>query len=404
MIHYITTHGIGNAWVAVELNTLKSWRIPVVLHSMRKPALNFYSSDWAARLDRETRLIYPLPVLAVLAAVLVGPFLYGSRFFAALLNALFGKRESARVRVAGIAHFFVACYWARSLRNETVTQIHSQWAQSCASIGMHGAWLLDVPFSFTGHAVDLFRERAALCDKIRRAEFIVCISGFHRDFYLQNGACEEQLFIAYCGIDIGQFAYKGKEQIATPPHIISVGRLVEKKGFEYLIDACGLLRERDRELHCTIAGDGPLEEVLRKRVEERQLGDIVTVTGKKILQEELADFMYSGDVFAQPCVWSKDNDVDGTPRTLMEAMACGVPSVSTRLAGIPDIIEHGKSGLLVEPNSVEELADAIQDIIESPELARSLSLGGRERIEQRFKLPECVEPLKKRFQAKLANS
>ena len=121
--------------------------------------------------------------------------LFGRRYFAALANALFGKRESLRCRFAALSHFFVACHWARKLRRESVSLIHSQWIHSCGTIGMYGAWLLGCPFSFTGHATDLFRDRVALEDKIRRADFIVCISKFHQNLYKTLGARDDQLSI-----------------------------------------------------------------------------------------------------------------------------------------------------------------------------------------------------------------
>ena len=123
----------------------------------------------------------------------------------------------------------------------------------------------------------------------------------------------------------------------------------------------------------------------------------VNLTGKPILQEELPDFLAGGDVFAQPCVWSKDNDVDGTPRTLMEAMACGIPSVSTRLVGIPDIIEDGLSGLLVAPGEAAPLADALYRVLKDPALADRLAHGGREQILRKFQIDHCLEPLAELF-------
>ena len=125
--------------------------------------------------------------------------------------------------------------------------IHSQWIHSCGTVGMYGAWLLDVPFSFTGHAVDLFRDRVALDDKIRRAEFIVCISEFHRRFYLEHGARPQRLHVVYCGIDTGAFAFhrhRREGRFREP----SVGRLVEKKGFNDLIQACGILADRGDQI------------------------------------------------------------------------------------------------------------------------------------------------------------
>ena len=396
MIHYITTNGIGNAWVAAELEIMQRKGIPLVLHSLRAPHQNFFGSESAAKLNRETRLIYPLPALGFAASLLLAPFLFGTRFFAALWNALFGQRENPRARVAGIAHFLVACHWARGLRkrrkDEPVSLIHAHWINSSGTVGMYGAWLLDVPYSFTGHAVDLFRDRVALEDKIRRAQIIVCISNFHREFYLKHGARPEQLHVVYCGIDTSDFAFRRKPRNGVA-RIVSVGRLVEKKGFDILIDACKLLSERGVPYACAIAGDGPLESALRKQVADAKLDDRVQVGGKALLQEELPGFLAAADIFAQPCVWSKDNDVDGTPRTLMEAMAVGLPSVSTRIAGIPDIIEHEQSGLLTEPNDTKALADALERLIKEPAYADKLAAGGRARIERKFEINTCLDSL-----------
>ena len=132
---------------------------------------------------------------------------------------------------------------------------------------MYGAWLLGVPFSFTGHAVDLFRDRVALRDKIRRADFIVCISQFHREFFRQHGARDEQLHVVYCGIDAAAFSFRRPSRQGLRPRILSVGRLVEKKGFHILIEACRLLADRGLDFECVIAGDGPWESALRRRVD-----------------------------------------------------------------------------------------------------------------------------------------
>jgi glycosyltransferase involved in cell wall biosynthesis len=269
---------------------------------------------------------------------------------------------------------------------------------------MYGAWLLGVPFSFTGHAVDLFRDRAALADKIQRAEFIVCISQFHRAFYQSHGARDEQLHLVYCGIDANVFRFQRAPRPGQRPRILSVGRLIEKKGFHDLIDACRTLADRHVDFECVIAGSGPIEAELRRRITEGGLAERVHVTGTPILQDELPEFLARADIYAQPCVWSKDGDVDGTPRTLMEAMACGLPAVATRLAGIPDIIEHERSGLLVEPGNVVQLADALERLVTDPGLADRLARGGREQILEKFQIDECLERLANLFRDRLGIS
>lgn len=405
MIHYITSNGIGNAWVANELSRVDDARVPFVLHAMRSPDKLLHGSEWALRMNRQTVVIYPLPVLKTLLSIVLAPIVFRGRFLAALGNALFGQREHLRARVAGIAHLVVACQWALNVRGkyERPAHIHSQWAHSCGTIAMYGAWLLDVSFSFTGHATDLFRDRCALEDKIRRSEFIVCISEFHRDFYVKHGARQDQLFIAYCGIDPEWFYPRQPVEAADkrPYRIVSSGRLVEKKGFSYLVDACRILADRGEVFECIIGGSGELEVSLRARVIELGLGDKVTITGKTLVQEKIIEFMHGGDVYVLPCVWAADDDVDGLPQMLMEAMACGLPAISTRLVGIPDLIRHEVSGLLVEPNDAGALADSISRLMRDGALGRRLADAGRARVNEQFNLRNCLEPLIARYRQKL---
>jgi colanic acid/amylovoran biosynthesis glycosyltransferase len=407
MIHYVTSNGIGNAWVANELSRLETAGVPFVLHALRKPESVFHGSDWAARLDARTRSIYPLPALSFALSLLLAPLLFHRRFLAALANALFGRREHMRARLMGLAHLAVACHGARALRGaaEPVSHIHSQWIHSCGTVAMYLAWLLDVPFSFTGHATDLFRDRCALLDKIERAAFIVCISTFHRDFYLQHGARPGQCVIAYCGIDPAVFHPRRDAPLADRPlRLLASGRLVEKKGFSVLLDACKLLADRGERFDCVIGGSGPLQGALEQQIAHLGLGQRVSVTGQALQQEKIIDFMHGGDIYVLPCVWAADGDVDGLPQMLMEAMACGLPAVSTNLVGIPDLIRDGQTGLLVAPNDAAALADAIQRLMHDRPLAQRLADAGLRWVHERFDLRNCLEPLIERYRQRLGLS
>jgi colanic acid/amylovoran biosynthesis glycosyltransferase len=405
LIHYITQNGIGNAWVANELSRVDAAGVPHVLHSLRAPEKLLHGSPWAVRLNQNTHVVYPLPPLGLLLSLLLAPLLFGTRWFAALFNALFGKREHLRARVACIGHFVVACHWARLWRHGAmpVSHIHAQWINSNGSLAMYGAWLLGVPFSFTGHATDLTRNRSALEDKIRRAEFIVCISEWHRRFYLEHGARPEQLFIVYCGIDPSWFYPRAVDapRPQRPWRIVSSGRLVEKKGFAVLIDACKQLADRGEAFDCIIGGSGELEATLRAQIDRLGLSDRVHVSGQSLQQEKIVDFMHDGDVYVLPCVPAADGDIDGLPQMLMEAMASGLPAISTRLVGIPDLIEHERTGLLVEPNDAAGLADAIARLKRDPMLTQRLAAEGRQFVLERFDLRTCLEPLIDRYRRRL---
>lgn len=398
MIHYMTTQGVGDAWVGNELRIVQAAGIPFRLHALNTPQNTYFSSEDIAEMGRNAQALYPVPKGRLMADVLAAPFRFGPRFAGALWNALTGRRESLRVRAVAFWHLLLACHWAAKLRNESVSHIHSQWIHSGGTVAMYGAWLLGKPYSFTGHAADLFRNRAALHDKIRRAKFIVCISEFHREFFLENGARPEQLIVVYCGIDTSHFSPRRRTRAPDEPfHILSSGRLVEKKGFPVLIEACRILKERNFAFRCTIGGSGPDEAMLRALITEKGLDDVIALTGEAIKQEDIPAFMEAGDVYTLPCVWASDNDVDGLPQMLMEAIACGLPAVSTRLVGIPDLIRNGDTGLLVEPNDAAALADALQRLEADDALAQRLAEAGRTHLLESFDLSTCLEPLLARY-------
>jgi colanic acid/amylovoran biosynthesis glycosyltransferase len=403
-VHYVSPYGIGAPWVANELSRVDAAGVPFVLHALRRPEQSLHASEWAKAIDERTEAIYPIPPVGLFVSLLAAPLLFRGRFFGALWNALFGRREHLRARLAGVVHFLVASHWARGARKHAheVAQIHSQWIHSSGTIGMYAAWLLDVPFSFTGHATDLFRDRCALEDKIRRADFIVCISEFHRAFYLKNGARNEQLIVVYCGIDPSWFYPPVTARAPDRPYrLLSSGRLVEKKGFADLIEACRILVGRGEHFECVIGGSGELEQELRSMIDRLGVSDRVRVTGEALIQEKIVEFMHGGDAYVLPCVWASDGDVDGLPQMLMEAMACGLPAISTRLVGIPDLIRHETTGLLVEPNHPIELAEAIQRLMRDRELGARLAEAGRRWVAERFDLRTCLEPLIERYRRRL---
>ncbi|MDO6736082.1 glycosyltransferase family 4 protein [Octadecabacter sp. 1_MG-2023] len=401
----MTIRGIADAWVGNELRIVLRDGIPCKLHALGRSDQNYFSSDDIAQMGRETHFIYPLPRLATAFNVLAAPFRFKMRFFTALWNALSGERESLRIRAVGLWHFVVACHWAAHLRHEDVSHIHSQWIHSAGTVAMYGAWLTDTSFSFTGHAADLFRERCALRDKIARADFIICISEFHRQFYLDHGADPAKLHVVYCGIDTSHFTPRRRVRPkGAPLQIRSAGRLVDKKGFADLIEACGLLAKRGVAFHCTIGGSGPLEADLRAKIANAGLSDHIEMTGTALKQEDIPDFMYGGDLFCLPCVWAEDNDVDGLPQLSMEAMACGLPVITTDLVGNPDLVIDGTTGLLVPPGDAAALADAIQRLDGDEPLAQKLAQSGHVHVRETFDINTCLEPLLDKYRTALETS
>ena len=219
-ICYITTNGIGNVWVAAELEVLESHGVKFELSTMRSPDGILFKSKWARDLNQNTRVIYPLPAFTFITSNLLAPFRFRSNYFSNLANALFSSRENSRARIAGIAHFFVACFWATKIQNRGYKLIHSQWIHSCGTIGFYAANLLGLPFSFTGHAVDLFRDRCALTDKVRGARFIVAISNFHKRLYIEEGADPDNITVAYCGINVEELEFRERSLPSDSPVVL----------------------------------------------------------------------------------------------------------------------------------------------------------------------------------------
>jgi glycosyltransferase involved in cell wall biosynthesis len=176
---------------------------------------------------------------------------------------------------------------------------------------------------------------------------------------------------------------------------------VEKKGFARLIEACRILANRGAAFDCVIGGSGELEAELRAHVRRLDLEGRVKLTGETLLQERITEFMHAGDVYVLPCVRAADGDVDGLPQMLVEAMACGLPAISTRLAGIPDLVRHEETGLLVEPHDAAGLADAIERLMRDRPLAARLAAAGRRWVEERFDLATCLEPLIERYRRRV---
>lgn len=175
--------------------------------------------------------------------------------------------------------------------------------------------------------------------------------------------------------------------------ILSVGRLVEKKGFEDLIRACAWLREGQVEFRCEIIGTGERREALKALIAELDLEQHVTLVGPRS-QDEVLRAYRRATVFALPCIVASDGNRDGLPTVLLEAMAVGLPVISTRLVGVPEIVEHGVDGLLVEPGDSAALAASLTRVLRDGELRDNLSRAGRRKVGQRFDVRRNVVQLR----------
>ena len=278
-------------------------------------------------------------------------------------------------------------------------RLHAHFASRAGHVAMLASTLLGIPYSFTAHAKDIYHEEVdqdVLRVKMRRAALVITVSEFNRHTLLRVGdgiaGLEQKLVRAYNGVDLTFFQPAPPDE-RIPGRMLAVGRLVEKKGFFILIQACGLLAQRGVPFSCHLIGSGEEEPALRALVRALGLERAVQFRGA-LPVEQVAAAMRTASLVVLPCVVAADGNVDALPTVLLEAMACGLPVVSTALSGIPEIVADGETGYLVPPGDPAALAAAMRRLLEDCALAERLGRAGRERARDLFDLRTNVTRLR----------
>ncbi len=273
---------------------------------------------------------------------------------------------------------------ARHCRRLGLTHLHAHFASAGTTVARVAARIAGISYGFTAHAKDIYCEvdQDDLRRKLRDAVDVVTVSDFNRDYLTSEfGADADRVRRVYNGLDLDAFEFSDpSERSAT---IAAVGRLVEKKGFDVLLDALALLLADGHQVDLVLIGSGVLEGALRAQAERLGLADRVTMLGG-LPQHRVAEVVANAAVFAAPCVVGEDGNRDGLPTVLLEAMALGTPCVATPVTGIPEIIEHEVTGLLVPERDPRALADALNRLLDDPVLRSGLAKAARDLVETEF--------------------
>jgi glycosyltransferase involved in cell wall biosynthesis len=333
------------------------------------------------------------------------PFVYLKTLLKALWMTLRYRKSMFSLRKVFIKEFLQAGSIAiQVLEARTIRHLHAHFCHGATTVAMFASDLSGVRYSFTAHAKDIYQHDQnpgdLLQKKLQRAQFVTTCTGANR-IYLANMMGTESLYKIYHGLDIHRFKPDPDRlrDTSEPVRIVSVGRYVEKKGFNYLLEACSLLKQRGYNFMCRIIGELddqylPLQQ-LRHQLD---LEDCVALGGP-ITHEGLTSIYQQSDIFALPCQVLGNGDRDGIPNVLMEAMATGLAVVSTRISGIPELIESGKDGLLVAEKNSVALADALQSLITDRQLIAQLGEQARETICQEFDARHTNQRLLQLFEA-----
>ncbi len=325
-----------------------------------------------------------------------------SRFWKNLFYALTHPHDM------GLKQFLRACVLADTLGSEPVDHLHAHFASSATSVAMLAYLFTGIPYSFTAHAKDIYLDSIDLRlqrDKLTSAQFVVTVSEFNRSHLsalVRQGSLPGRRSASirrlYNGIDLSQFEPSLRQyNDATLPLVLSVGRLVEKKGFEDLIRACAILRDAGVKFTCEIVGKGPRESALLALIAALDLSGAVRLIGPKPSEAIVSDYARA-TVFALPCLVGADGNRDGTPTVLVEAMAMGIPVISTRLTGIPEIVDDGSTGLLVLEHDPAGLAGALTRLLKNPALRASMGSLARSKAERDFDVRKNVALLHQWFE------
>jgi colanic acid/amylovoran biosynthesis glycosyltransferase len=391
---------LSETFVAREIAALRRLGLNVTVFSLYPPETGGCHPE-APDLAREAQvLVQPHHPLFWLAHPLVA-LRFPRRYFHCLAAYVFGVREPWPARRRCLAYFMVAPYAAWRLRRAGIRHVHAHFANAPASVALMAAALAGISFSFTAHAYDIFIDTLLLPAKLAAAAFVACISRYNRRYLLQHypAARLTHLAVVRNGLDPARFPPHPHPR-RTPPGIIAVGRLVETKGFHVLVEACARLRDRGLPCRCLIIGDGPEAGRLRDLVNDFGVNDRVVLQGK-VPPAELLPYYRQAEVLAMPaCI--RNQDADGIPTVLIEAMAMEIPVVATRVSGIPELVVDGETGLLVAPDDAAALAAALARLLQDRDLARRLARAGRARVLAHYRSDDSARQLLRLFTAAIA--
>ncbi len=322
---------------------------------------------------------------AVFGALLRNPV----RFLRAMVLAFRTSPPGLRNRIYQLFYFVEAAVLAAHLRKKGVRHLHNHIAKSSCTVAMLMSELSGIPYSFTLHGPDIFfaPDHWRLDEKVKRAKFVACISHFCRSqaMAFSNPKHWSKLHIIHCGVDPSRYE-DGEDPVDT--NLLFVGRLAPVKGLPILLRALEPLKAKYPKIHLTVIGDGQGRKALEKQTRQAGLSDNVSFVGYKS-QSEVAEALAASDLFVLPSF------AEGVPVVLMEAMAARRPVVTTQIAGIPELVTDGASGLLVPPGNPEALTAAIDKILANPARATAMGIAGRAMVESAFDVSKEAARLSK---------
>jgi glycosyltransferase involved in cell wall biosynthesis len=299
------------------------------------------------------------------------------RYLAGLFYALRLAGSDLRAWFYHFFYFVEAVALGDWMQRNQLKHVHVHFATPAATVAMLTGHICDIEYSMTVHGPDEFYEvgRYLLAEKIRRARFVCAIGRYCRSQLMKVSEPEHwhKFELSPLGVDPELFRPVPQEKTADEYRLICVGRLVAAKGQAILLEAISRLRQNQHRVSLTLVGDGPDRAGLERMTSELGISGCVHFTGA-VNQDHIRKFYRQADAFVLPSF------AEGIPVVLMEAMAMGIPCISTAITGIPELIDSGSEGILVPASDSDLLAEAIALLKDRPEVAERFAVQGRQKV------------------------
>lgn len=380
-IAYLTSEypKVSHTFILREIEALRAQGIAVVTCSTRKPPASLFKGPREQAAHGST--FYIIDTARRRPDRLIGAHLgwlarRPGAWFRALGLAWKIRQPGVKAMFWHLFYFLEAGLLADHLRRRGVVQLHNHFSNPSCSVAMLAALIADIPFSFTAHGPEEFFHpyENALSEKVARARFVAAISHFCRSqlMLFSDPRHWDRIAIVHCGIDPRTYGRTPRDRFAK--RVLFVGRLAPVKGGPLLLEAFARALKVHPDATLTIVGDGTERPALEARAARLNLGDAVTFAGYRT-QEQVADHLEGSDMLVLPSF------AEGVPVVLMEAMAARLPTIASRVAGVPELVRDGETGFVTPPGDLDTLADRLIRLMSDPDLCRRMGEAGRAVVE-----------------------